>query len=134
MVFPVPVPTRCRGRGNGNEEGGRRGGAEAGLSEPINSRTVKRLRRRRSEPVAGGIVQEAPGGSERVQSFVERGVSYATEQAQLTERHWTAGRFEGGGDAFLDGERDGNRLVWPVEYTEGERGAVLLELECEDGR
>jgi hypothetical protein len=88
----------------------------------------------RREPVAGGVVQEASGAGERAQSFMERGMSYATERAQLTERHRTASRFERGGDAFVDGDWDGDGFVRPLQHAECESGAMLLESECEGGR
>ncbi|MGH8299462.1 MAG: hypothetical protein ACRES6_09295 [Steroidobacteraceae bacterium] len=79
-------------------------------------------------------MQEASATGECAQSFMERGVPYATEPAQLTERYWTAGGFERGGDAIVDGERGGERFVRPLEYNERESGVVLLEFECEGGR
>ena len=79
-------------------------------------------------------MQEASGVSERAQPFVKRGVPYATELAQLTERHWAAGRFERCGDTFVDGDRDGDGFVRSLQHAERESGAVLLELDCEGGR
>ena len=134
MVFPVPVLVRCRGSGNGNEGSVGRSGLEG---EPGLRSTRGRRRGSdggRREPVAGGIVQKASGASEHAQSFVECGVPNATEHAQLTKRHWTAGRFESGGDAFIDGDRDGDGFVRPLEYTERESGAMLLQFECEGRR
>ena len=54
---------------------------------------------------------------------------YATEYAQLTERHRTASRFECGGDAFVDGDRDGDGFDRSVEHIECEGVTVLLELD-----
>ena len=79
-------------------------------------------------------MQEASGAGERVQSLVERGIPYATERAQFTERQWTAGRLECGGDAFIDGDWGGDRFVRSLEYTERKAGPVLLEFKCEGGR
>ena len=38
---------------------------------------------------------------------------------------------EGGGDAVIDGERDGEGFVRPLEYAERQSGAVLLEFDCQ---
>ena len=78
-------------------------------------------------------MQEASGAGEYTESLVECGVSNATEYSQLTEWHRTARRFERGGDALVDGDRDGDGFDRSVEYTERESGAVLLELDCEGG-
>lgn len=79
-------------------------------------------------------MQEASGAGEHTQSLVECRVPYATEHSQLTERYRTASRFERGGDAFVDGDRDGHGWVRSLEYAERESGTMLLEFECEGWR
>lgn len=56
---------------------------------------------------------------------------YATEHAQLTERHRTASGFERGSDALVEADPGGCGLVRSLEYAECESVAVLLELDCE---
>ena len=126
MVFPVPVPARCRGRGNGNEDDGSAGG---GLEVARAGSTRGGGWRR--ESVAGGIMQEASGAGEHTESLVECRVPYATEHAQLTERHRTASRFEHGSDALVEADRGSYGFVRPLEYAECESGAVLLEFDCQ---
>ena len=38
------------------------------------------------------------------------------------------------GSGAVDGDLGGDGWVWPLEHTERERGAVLLEFDCEGGR